>query len=125
MYPRYMASVKRPKLVFHLVVWGERECELVSVSERVSASSLCVVFPLFSLLQRFTLFISIVISTLLYQLNPLCCSPPIPLVHTTTKKEHHSFILHCPCITIKSRTDKLSLDFSVLSIHISGGRGVP
>ena len=47
MYPRYMLSVKRPKLVFHLVVWGERESDRVSVRERVSASSLCVVFPPF------------------------------------------------------------------------------
>ena len=48
MYPRYMLSVKRPKLVFHLVVWGERETDRVSVRERVSASSVCVFSPLFS-----------------------------------------------------------------------------
>ena len=45
MYPRYMLSVKRPKLVFHLVVWGERESDRVSVRERVSASSLCAFSP--------------------------------------------------------------------------------
>ena len=42
-------SVKRPKLVFHLVVWGVRESELECVRERVSVCSLCVVFPLFSI----------------------------------------------------------------------------
>ena len=47
MYPQYILSVKRPKLVFHLVVWGERESELVSVRERVSVFSLCGFFPLF------------------------------------------------------------------------------
>ena len=45
MYPRYMLSVKGPKLVFHLVVWGERESDRVSVRERVSASSLGAFSP--------------------------------------------------------------------------------
>ena len=100
MYPQYMLSVKRPKLVFHLVVWGEREreSELVSVRERVSVFSLCGSPPL-TLLQRFTSLSSCNLHPVV-SIEPLCCSPPIPLVH--------SFILHCPCIPIKSR---LSLDF--------------
>ena len=103
--PRYMISMKRPKLVFHLVVWGERERErerdLVSVRERVSVFSLCGSPPL-TLLQRFTSLSSCNLHPVV-SIEPLCCSPPIPLVH--------SFILHCLCIPIKSR---LSLDFSAL-----------
>ena len=74
MYPRYILSVKRPKLVFHLVVWGERESELVSVRERVSVFSLCGFFPPFLCCRDLPLS-PLVISTLLYQLNPFVIHP--------------------------------------------------
>ena len=82
-------------------VGGERERVTAWVWERECLLPLGVwFFPPLSLLQRFTSLSSCNLHPAI-SIEPLYHSPPIPLVHSF-------FILHCPCITIKSR---LSLDF--------------
>ena len=98
MYPRYMLSVKRPKLVFHLVVWGERESDRVSVRERVSASSLCAFFPPFFLLQRLTSLSSC-------NLHPAFISHPLFLLCTPSSFTVRALRSRADCLLIFCSTE--------------------
>ena len=98
MYPRYMLSVKRPKLVFHLVVWGERESDRVSVRERVSASSLCAFPPPFFLLQRLTSLSSC-------NLHPAFISHPLFLLCTPSSFTVRALRSRANCLLIFCSTD--------------------